>query len=208
MKNPVNKDDSASKRLHNRRKTLGILSGGVVATIWHKPMIESVVLPAHAQTSGGEVTTTATVAGVAIPDQTSINIDFPIAHPNGTPPTVSRVVLELDIEHPFQGDITVTLTNPVGTSSTLVDRVGTGNSPFGCTGDNFMIVLDDSASAGLPVNLASCPAGSLTGTFNTGGGLTAFNGEQANGDWVLAITDAAMNDSGTLTRAQLSITCA
>ena len=39
--NPIN---------NNRRKALLGISGGAVA-IWHKPMISSVILPAHAITS-------------------------------------------------------------------------------------------------------------------------------------------------------------
>jgi len=138
----------------------------------------------------------------------TININLPLAHPNGTPPTVSKVVLELDITHPFQGDIIVSLTSPSGTSSVLINRIGTGNTTFGCSNADFMVTLDDDASSTLPSDLGDCPAAALTGTFSSGGGLTAFNGESANGTWVLTIEDAAATDGGMLNQAMLSVTCA
>jgi len=189
-----------------RRKLLGVISIGSTA-IWHKPMITTIMLPAHAQTSTGVITTSSEVSNIAIPDQAAITIDVPLSHPNAAPPTISQVVLALNIEHPFQGDISVSLTSPSGVTSMLLDRIGSGNTPFGCTGDDFQLVLDDTVGTQLPVNLSDCPAGSLVGTFATGGRLTVFNDLEANGIWVLTINDAAGNDSGLLVRAELSISC-
>lgn len=201
--------DVGESRLPNkRRKILGSLSGGVAVAIWHKPVIDAMVLPAHAVTSQPEpVTTVATVSGIDLPDLINIDIDLPVAHPDDSPPTVTEVILELDIQHTFQGDFVITLTSPDGTTSTLVNRIGTGDTTFGCPEDDLMLTLDDSATATLPVVVADCPNGVLTGTFTTGGGLNAFIDETPDGTWVLSIDDEAGFDAGFLNSATLSVTC-
>jgi len=197
-------------QINQRRKLLGIIGVGGLVSAWHKPIINSITLPAHAQTSTNTptVTTTGSVSSMAIPDQTSINIDVPLTHPDGSPTMVSKVVLSLDIEHGFQGDIIISLTSPSGMSSVLVDRVGTGNTEFGCSDSDFSIVLDDDAAPTLPFNLGDCPAGAISGTFSTSGALRVFNGESPNGTWVLTIEDSAQTDGGMLNQAVLSVTCA
>ncbi len=189
---------------------LAMIGAGGVLSVWHKPIINTVIVPTHAQTStdAPTVTTTGSISSMAIPDQATIDIDVPVSHPDGSPTTISRVVLELDITHGFQGDLVISLTSPSGTSSVLVDRVGTGNTAFGCSNSDFSIVLDDEATAMLPVNLGDCPSGAISGTFSTGGGLSTFNGESTDGTWVLTIEDAAQTDGGMLNRGVLSVTCA
>jgi len=56
-------DDGAALRPHkNRRYLLAAIVGGATVTIWKKPVIDSVLLPAHAQTSPG-VTSGASAPG-------------------------------------------------------------------------------------------------------------------------------------------------
>jgi hypothetical protein len=59
MKKQHNKDTNAIVNLSastdqdqlNRRLLLGTSLTGVAAVVWHKPLINAIVLPAHAQTS-------------------------------------------------------------------------------------------------------------------------------------------------------------
>ena len=51
VKNP-NKSIVPTTKPNDRRRTLQLLIGGsVIGAVWHKPLISSVLLPAHAQTS-------------------------------------------------------------------------------------------------------------------------------------------------------------
>ena len=43
--------NSENNRLHKRRAMLGAITGAGVASLWHKPIVNSVLLPTHAQTS-------------------------------------------------------------------------------------------------------------------------------------------------------------
>jgi len=167
---------------------------------------------ASCETDSGPITTTGSASSVELPDRIVIDIDVPISHPGAPTLSIVEVTLALDIQHTFLGDLTFTLTSPQGTSSVLVDRIGAGDSTFGCgfgsVTEIFQVTLDDSASAMLPVNQADCPDTPITGTFTTGGALGAFNGQDPDGDWVLNINDNAGGDAGMLNSATLTVRCA
>jgi len=59
---PVSEGRLGSDSNNHRRRLLAAMVGGATATIWHKPVIDSVILPAHAQTSPG-VTSGASAPG-------------------------------------------------------------------------------------------------------------------------------------------------
>ncbi len=96
----------------------------------------------------------------------------------------------LDITHPRSGQLTITLESPEGTVVTL----SSGNG--GTTDVYNFIILDDRASN--PITGITNPA-SLQAFFPEEA-LSAFNGEDATGDWLLTITDTAPADGmiGTL----------
>jgi len=82
---------------------------------------------------------------------------------------IARLVVSVNIEHTFIGDLRVTLTSPEGTMVVLHDRSGSGTD-----------------------NLArSYTSDDLTS-------LQALLGEEAQGDWILAVADRAALDLGTL----------
>ena len=54
--------------------------------------------------------------------------------------------IELDIEHSWVGELTVTLTHEnTGTTVTLLSRPGRPRAIFGCSRDDISVILDDSA---------------------------------------------------------------
>ncbi|MFL5735052.1 MAG: S8 family serine peptidase [Chloroflexia bacterium] len=95
-------------------------------------------------------------------------------------------VANLNIMHTYIGDLTVTLTGPSGTSVVLFNR-SCGNT-FNIPGVHY----DDEASG--PV---ACPpvAGA---TYHPANPLSAFDGENANGTWLLSIYDLPTPETGTL----------
>mgnify|MGYP001826565860 CR=1 FL=1 len=85
--------------------------------------------------------------------------------------TISEVVVDIDITHTYQGDLTVSLASPAGTSVVLHNRTGG-------TTDNII--------------------GTYPTTLEPAEDLAAFVGEDMIGDWVLTVSDGAGGDQGVL----------
>jgi hypothetical protein len=98
--------------------------------------------------------------------------------------------------HSWVGDLVFRLTAPNGTTAVIaVDQPGVPASTFGCSSDNYInTVLDDEGSS--PIENA-CSDG-MTGTFTPNNPLSAFDGLNANGTWVLNVSDRAAGDTGSL----------
>jgi subtilase family protein/proprotein convertase P-domain-containing protein len=101
------------------------------------------------------------------------------------------------LDHSWVGDLTVTLRSPQGTTVTLISRP-TGGISFGNNdGNNFCnTVLDDSATE--LIQIVSRLNAPFTGTFKPANPLAAFNGEPANGTWMLTVSDSVNIDTGNV----------
>lgn len=113
-------------------------------------------------------TTTATVSGEA-GSVTNLNIR------------------DLTGSHTFIGDLTFELRSPAGTVITLFDGSTCGSE------DGINVEFDDDAAA-----VIGCTDWLSGGTFRPQQALSAFNGESANGEWTLSITDSFPQDEGLL----------
>ena len=104
------------------------------------------------------------------------------------------------IDHTFVGDLIISLTSPSGTTVTLVHRPGSGS--FGSSGNNFcQTLLDDSGTTSIQAiqSTGTPPLGPpYTGTFQPFSPLAAFEGEDANGTWILNVSDNAFGDTGSV----------
>ncbi len=90
---------------------------------------------------------------------------------------IDTVTLDTDITHSYIGDLTITLTSPSGTVSTLVDRPGKGSgSTWGTGQDNIDFLLTSEA----------------------------FRGEDSGGLWTVQISDAHSLDGGFLDSVTLA----
>ncbi len=89
--------------------------------------------------------------------------------------------------HTYMGDLTFKLRSPAGTSITLFDGAA-------CAGEDGIDAEFDDAAAGV----IGCSDWLSGGTFRPFEALAAFNGENANGDWTLTVTDGFPQDEGTL----------
>lgn len=105
----------------------------------------------------------------------------------GASGTVNDVNIGLDIEHTFTGDLTIILQSPIGTQVVLVANRGGGGSDFTNT------FFDDEASTSI-----TSGGPPFTGAFQPENFLSAFDGENVNGTWILGIIDGAGGDTGTL----------
>lgn len=121
---------------------------------------------------------------ITIPDLSSVNdtISVNVSYNN-----VLDVNLKIDtLIHSWVSDLSIYLRK--GNIGVNVFN-NTGGS-----GDNFIgTLLDDSAST--IIDSASAP---FTGRFRPHNALSNFNGNNANGFWILSITDIAAGDVGTL----------
>ena len=104
--------------------------------------------------------------GLPVNDNATVSDAVSIA----TTGTVSDVAVFVDVTHTWQGDLTVTLTSPLGTAVVLHNRTGSST---------------DNIFGWYPGDLA--PAGDLG----------VFAGEEMSGDWTLSVSDGAGGDVGT-----------
>lgn len=94
------------------------------------------------------------------------------------PVDLEWVEVDINVDHSWIGDLEITLTSPDGTVSTLVDRPGvTSGNQFGTSQDDIRFVLTSARHWG----------------------------EDATGDWTLAITDHFAADGGTLFSWRLNL---
>jgi subtilisin-like proprotein convertase family protein len=161
----------------------------------------------------GTTTTTASYTGpaVAVPDNVpaGVNITLPVSGLTGP---VLDLNFRLDaassgvcdntigntnasMDHTFNGDLIFRLTSPAGTTVTLINRRGGGGNNF-CT-----VLLDD--DGGFPATSTMSTAGAISGNFAPENPLSAFDGQNPNGNWILNVSDNAGIDVGSLRRFSL-----
>ena len=163
--------------------------------------------------SAAPTITSFTGPAVAIPDNKAAGVNVPIAVSGvGSVANLSLQIggatcssavgsTTVGINHSWVGDLIMKLTSPSGTTVTLMERPGgTGNS-----GNNFcQTVLTDSAATSIQtIAIAGAP---WTGSFQPASPLSAFVGENADGTWILNVSDNASIDTGSVRAFSLAIT--
>jgi len=146
---------------------------------------------------------------VAIPDDSSagvavaISVDLPGE-------LVDALGVDLDVLHPWVGDLVVTLQSPGGTLVTLLDRPGTPSvgfpGPFGCGGANIFASFVDGAAQPAESMCSTTADPVVSGPVGPASPLGAFNGEPASGVWVLTVSDRSVYDAGVLNSVCLQVT--
>lgn len=100
--------------------------------------------------------------------------------------TITKVAIALDITHTFDADLDISIDAPNAAPEILSNDNGGG-------GDNFIGTIF--AAGGTLITMGTAP---FTGVFSPQGNFANIVGTQANGNWVLTITDDAGGDVGTL----------
>jgi subtilisin-like proprotein convertase family protein len=133
---------------------------------------------------------------------------LPVTIPSSGTPTVAAnlnvaaslliesMEVSLAIAHSFAGDLSATLTSPDGTTVNLFNQVNGG----ACSGSNLQVVFTDQAAQTSADFENACTSDNpaVSGTFQSAEALSAFNGENAVGNWVLRVTDNADFDGGSI----------
>lgn len=146
---------------------------------------------------------------VGIPDEGVRMVTLPGTLPATCRPARVRYVT-VDLRHPYISDLTVTVTNPTGSSVDLFRRPGQGVS--GAEGRDldgaYRFFSNDMVTPFPGTGGGAVPPGNYN-TVNASGARTlvlqTFLG--APGTWTLAVTDAGRDDVGTLRNAQIGIYC-
>lgn len=94
--------------------------------------------------------------------------------------------------HENNKDLIVTLKSPSGTEVVLFSKI--------CNQSNFNCTFDDNSNS--PVQ---CPLNAGGLTYRPKENLDAFNGEQANGTWILEIDDTSAGNGGSLNSFALEV---
>lgn len=102
-------------------------------------------------------------------------------------------VVNLAGTHSYISDLTITLTSPTGTVVTLMDNPCDAE-------DDFNLNYDDEAST---ATLPCPPVGG--GFYIPAGALSALDGQNMSGNWILTISDAFNQDGGALASWGLEI---
>jgi subtilisin-like proprotein convertase family protein len=125
-----------------------------------------------------------------IPDPGTLEVTIDV--PDLT--TISNVTVQIQILHPFDGDLSATVESPSGTKVVLFSNVG-GD------GDNFKnTVFDDEAKTAIADGTPP-----FEGTYQPQEKLSAFADETSQGTWKLTVTDGSKLDAGTLVCWSLDI---
>jgi subtilisin-like proprotein convertase family protein len=142
-----------------------------------------------------------------IPDNDPVGVTIPIQI--DTPGAVTVVTVDLDITHPWVGDLRIVLASPDGTQVVLLDRPGLGSvgfpGPQGCGGDDLAVIFDDAAATLAQQTCSTTAVPVLAGPVRPAEPLAAFAGVEAAGEWTLTLIDLGFDDAGHLTAASLNI---
>lgn len=101
---------------------------------------------------------------------------------------LSDINVTMKINHTYVNDLTATLISPTGTQIKLFDRP--------CTDDAIPNINGTFDDAGIALICGTNPG--ISGTVKSKENLTAFNGQNATGNWTLRIKDNAGGDGGSL----------
>ena len=146
------------------------------------------------QTSKVEVPYTG--APVWIPDRASVNIPFKVSgipgrildldfKVGGTYCTTELYAPTVGIDDTFVAELTIKLKSPHGTVVTLLDNINADNNfPNIC-----QTLLDDDAFTRPSIQDVEPWDAPFVGTYRPASPLSAFDGEDPNGTWVLMVTD-------------------
>ncbi len=150
---------------------------------------------------------------VEIPDNLAagVNIVVPVSGLTGNisdldfrfdgTPSVDATATTVGVNHSYVGDLRFTLTSPAGTSVSFLDRPGFPAAGAGCDNNNLAaLTLDD--DGGFPPIENQCvgaiDAALPSGSFSPNAALSAFDGQTANGNWTLNVSDNLEQDTGSV----------
>jgi subtilisin-like proprotein convertase family protein len=146
---------------------------------------------------------------IAIPDDSSIGISVPISI-ELPGELVESVRIDLDLLHPWVGDLVIQLESPDGTIVTLLDRPGIPSvgfpGPFGCGGGNILASFEDGSPQAAETMCSTSADPVISGLVGPSDALSVLHGESASGLWQLHVSDLSLYDTGVLDSVCIELT--
>lgn len=155
-----------------------------LAGTWDNTLTCDTPCPVFNCTCQDEPYTHCVTTAVPIPDGFGGGVDIPISVPVRYHITDLNVCF--DISHPAVNQLVISLISPTSTEVTVFWH-NVGGADFRCT------VLDDSAAT--PIGQGTAP---FNDEYQPHSPLSPFNGQLAEGNWILHVTDNQAGSSGTL----------
>ena len=141
---------------------------------------------------GAPALATVNVAGVGPIYDLDLKID-------GTTCNTTAGSTTVGIDHTFVNDLEIKLTSPSATTVLAIDNTdGSGN--------NFCQTRLDDDTANASIQTVVSANAPFTGTFKPASLLSAFDGQNANGNWTLSVQDFFSLDTGNIRAFSLIIT--
>lgn len=123
------------------------------------------------------------------------DVDFRLVGVSGCDATPGNTNAAID--HTAVGDLVLKLTSPAGTEVVLIDRRGGTRENF-CT-----TFLDDDGNDPSLATITSMSGSAVVGAYRPDAPLTAFDGQNPVGQWLLNVSDHAPGNSGSVRRFAL-----
>ena len=145
----------------------------------------------------------------SIPDGSGAvrSIPFDVSLQDPSDLILTGIEVELDIEHPWIGDLVVSLRSPSGVVTRLMDRNGQGPfgfpGPFGCGGDDVSTVLSQDAATLVDDVCSITETPVLAGRLRPHESLSSHLGSAPGGVWFIDLQDVQSGDSGNFISAAL-----
>ncbi len=149
----------------------------------------SVTIPDNNPTGGSAVLA---ISGAAT---TIMDVNFSF---DGTACNTTIGSLTNGLTHSYLGDTVISLISPAGTTVVLSNRRGGG-------GNNMCNTLFDDSAINPITGIVSGGA-PWSNSYRPEGLLSAFNGQNANGNWTCRVVDQASTDAGFINRYSIYIT--
>ena len=117
--------------------------------------------------------------------------------------------LYVSLQHPWVGDLSIQLVSPDGAVATMLDRPGLPDGgwigPWGCGGDDIMVLFDDTASEAAEDTCSQFDVPVMSGNKRPLESLAVFYGRPAAGVWEIRFADVSPIDQGTVDLACLTL---
>lgn len=145
----------------------------------------------------------------SIPDGSGAvrSIPFDVSLQDPSDLILTGIEVELDIEHPWIGDLVVSLRSPSGVVTRLIDRNGQGPfgfpGPFGCGGDDVSTVLSQDAATLVDDVCSITETPVLAGRLRPHESLASHLGSAPGGVWFIDLQDVQPGDGGNFISAAL-----
>lgn len=116
------------------------------------------------------------------------------------------VQIEFDLYHSWKNDITITLQSPLGTTRIIKTGAVGGDNDYGLAdGSNYGTPAKYTIKDGIGGGDLDPVSDSPPGSYDPVDAFSAFDGEVANGNWILTLSDGVNSDDGCIQNVALTM---